>query len=282
MAAFLNVTEDHLDWHGSIEAYAQAKARIFQPETIRVVNREDDTTVRLSEGGEVYSFGASVPQKEGDAGLVDNNGHIALVWRKEGKLEPLCAEEDLHILGRHNTMNALAALLLVRSAGLPVAPAIEALRHYQGEPHRVEEVLTTEDGVTFVDDSKGTNVGAVLAAVKGFAAQKRRVMILMGGDGKGQDFSPLAPALKEATGAVALIGRDAPKIAEVLEETGVPLARFTSLEEAVEWLWNRRQKDDVILLSPACASWDMFKDYAERSARFIARAHQLTDGSKTC
>lgn len=282
VAAFLNVTEDHLDWHGSIEAYAQAKARIFQPETIRVVNREDDTTVRLSEGGEVYSFGASVPQKEGDAGLVDNNGHIALVWRKEGKLEPLCAEEDLHILGRHNTMNALAALLLVRSAGLPVAPAIEALRHYQGEPHRVEEVLTTEDGVTFVDDSKGTNVGAVLAAVKGFAAQKRRVMILMGGDGKGQDFSPLAPALKEATGAVALIGRDAPKIAEVLEETGVPLARFTSLEEAVEWLWNRRQKDDVILLSPACASWDMFKDYVERSARFIARAHQLTDGSKTC
>lgn len=281
-AALLNVTEDHLDWHGSMKAYGEAKARIFKPETVRVVNREDATTVALAAGGTAYTFGSDTPMTDGDAGLADNNGHMALVWRHDGALEPLCAEEDLHILGRHNSMNALAALLLVRSVGLPIAPAIEALRHYHGEPHRVEAVMTTPDGVTFVDDSKGTNVGAVLAAVKGFAAQKRRVMILMGGDGKGQDFSPLAPALKEAAGAVALIGRDAPKLEEVLRPTGVPLARFTSLEEAVEWLWNRRQKGDVILLSPACASWDMFKDYAERSARFIARAHQLTCGQETC
>ncbi len=281
-AAYLNLTEDHIDWHGSLQAYGEAKARIFKPGTVRVVNREDSATLSYARGGVTVSFGQDTPVNNGDAGLISNNGHTVLVRRDNDVIVPLIAEEDLHILGRHNAMNALAALLLIHAAGLPEAPAIEALRAYRGEPHRVEEVLTTADGVTFVDDSKGTNVGAVIAAVKGFGQQHRRVLILMGGDGKGQDFTPLAEALKGVAGAVALIGRDAPGIAAAIAPAGIPQTRFTSLEEAVEWLWNRRQKGDVILLSPACASWDMFKDYAERSARFVARAHQLAGRIESC
>ncbi len=281
-ATYLNLTEDHIDWHGSLEAYGAAKARIFSAQTVRVVNRNDARTLRYAEGGAYVTFGDDTPEREGDAGLVENNTHTVLVRREAGALVPLIAEESLHILGRHNAMNALAALLLVRAVGLPEEAALEALRTYKGEPHRVEAVLSTADGVTFVDDSKGTNVGAVMAAVRGFAAQKRRVLILMGGDGKGQDFTPLCEALAGCTGAVALIGRDAGKISEAIAPAGIPQARFTSLEEAVEWLWNRRQRGDVILLSPACASWDMFRDYAERSARFVARAHQLVEGNERC
>ena len=172
-------------------------------------------------------------------------------------------------------------LALIEAAGLPVGPALAALAAYGGEPHRVERVLDC-DGVTFIDDSKGTNVGAVAAAVKGFAAQGRRILIILGGDGKGQDFSPLVEALKGTAGAVALIGRDAPLIEEALSATGIPMARQTTLEEAVYWLWARHAQGDVLLLSPACASWDMFRDYAERSARFMACARAIAAEEQAC
>lgn len=283
-AAVLNVTEDHLDWHGDMKAYAEAKGRIFKQDTVRVVNREDAETLRLAQGGPVRTFGGGEPVKAGEYGLA--RGTDGLLWLSrldEGASEPtlFCPEKSLLIAGRHNAMNALAALALIEAAGLPVGPALAALAAYGGEPHRVERVLDC-DGVTFIDDSKGTNVGAVAAAVKGFAAQGRRILIILGGDGKGQDFSPLVEALKGTAGAVALIGRDAPLIEEALSATGIPMARQTTLEEAVYWLWARHAQGDVLLLSPACASWDMFRDYAERSARFIACARAIAAEEQAC
>ena len=274
-AAILNVTEDHLDWHGDLKAYADAKGRIFAPTTVRVVNREDAETLRLAGTGARRTFGASAPTADGDYGLVlREDGALWLSALIEGEAKCLTPEASLLIAGRHNTMNALAALALVESAGLPMAPALEALATYRGEPHRVVPVLTHQ-GVTFIDDSKGTNVGAVVAAVKGFAAQGRRILILLGGDGKGQDFALLADALKETTGAIALIGRDAEKIGAALSHLAIPMTRCATLEEAVDWLWTHRQTGDVLLLSPACASWDMFRDYAERSERFVACAERI-------
>lgn len=283
-AAVLNVTEDHLDWHGDMKAYAEAKGRIFKQDTVRVVNREDAETLRLAQGGPVRTFGGGEPVKAGEYGLA--RGTDGLLWLSrldEGASEPtlFCPEKSLLIAGRHNAMNALAALALIEAAGLPVGPALAALAAYGGEPHRVERVLDC-DGVTFIDDSKGTNVGAVAAAVKGFAAQGRRILIILGGDGKGQDFSPLVEALKGTAGAVALIGRDAPLIEEALSATGIPMARQTTLEEAVYWLWARHAQGDVLLLSPACASWDMFRDYAERSARFIACVRAIAAEEQAC
>ena len=186
-AAVLNVTEDHLDWHGDMKAYAEAKGRIFKQDTVRVVNREDTETLRLAQGGPVRTFGGGEPVKAGEYGLA--RGADGLLWLSrldEGASEPtlFCPEKSLLIAGRHNAMNALAALALIEAAGLPVGPALAALAAYGGEPHRVERVLDC-DGVTFIDDSKGTNVGAVAAAVKGFAAQGRRILIILGGDGKG-------------------------------------------------------------------------------------------------
>ena len=283
-AAILNVTEDHLDWHGGMRAYADAKGRIFKPDTIRVVNLEDEETLRLAEGGAMRTFGGDAPARAGEYGLV--KGADGLLWLSKldgDAAEPtlFCPEKSLLIAGRHNAMNALAALALIEAAGLPVGPALAALAEYRGEPHRVERVLDCA-GVTFIDDSKGTNVGAVAAAVKGFAAQGRRILIILGGDGKGQDFSPLAHALSGTTGAVALIGRDAPVIEAALRTTGIPMARLETLEKAVRWLWARRAEGDVLLLSPACASWDMFRDYAERSARFIACASAIAAEEQAC
>lgn len=171
-------------------------------------------------------------------------------------------------------MNALAALALIVSAGLPLEAALEALRVYGGEPHRVAWAGSI-DGVDFIDDSKGTNVGAVAAAVQGFAAQGRPLLIILGGDGKGQDFAPLARALKGAARAAAVIGKDAEPIREALRDCGFPIERCATLESAVDWLWAKRRKGDVMLLSPACASWDMFRNYAERSERFVAKVRTL-------
>ena len=279
-AALLNVTEDHLDWHGSMAAYAEAKGRIFSGGTVRVVNREDEATLKLAGDGDVRTFGASAPVRAGEYGLV--RGADGLMWLAERPADGaetvlLCPEASLLIAGRHNAMNALAALALIEGAGLPLAPALAALAVYRGEPHRVERVLEHE-GVVFVDDSKGTNVGAVAAAVRGFAAQGRRLLIILGGDGKGQDFTPLAEALSGSAGAAALIGRDAGRIAAALEGAAYPVKTLATLEEAVDWLWSQHRDGDVLLLSPACASWDMFRDYAERSARFIAAARRIAAG----
>ncbi len=294
-AALLNVTEDHLNWHGSMAAYADAKRRIFAENTVRVLNRDDEASIASQGGAEsslIRTFGKSAPENPGDYGLLESDG---LMWlsrcepkfeistrrRKTGATGEVLPERlmpvgALRIAGRHNAMNALAALALVEALGAPLAGPLKVLEAYRGERHRVERVMTI-DGVDVIDDSKGTNVGAVAAAVTGFADEGRRLLILLGGDGKGQDFSPLAEALRGRTGLAALIGRDAEAIGRVLEKAGVPHERFETLEAAVEGLWARHRPGDVLLLSPACASWDMFRDYAERSERFIAAARAIAE-----
>lgn len=282
-AALLNITEDHIDWHGSMAAYAEAKARIFSADTVRVTSRDDALALEMTQKGLenpalLRTFGNSVPKHPGEFGL-EMAAHASQgLWlgsMDQLEIEQLYIPESaMKLCGRHNAMNALAALALVAAIGIERQPAIGVLHTYAGEPHRVE-VVRTVDGRDFIDDSKGTNVGAVMAAVRSLAAQGRRIQILMGGDGKGQDFTPLAETLAGRAASVALIGRDAEAIQAALAPAELPMARFATLEEAVEWLWAQSAAGDVILLSPACASWDMFRNYAERSERFKAAAARI-------
>lgn len=185
--------------------------------------------------------------------------------------------EALRIRGRHNASNALAALALATAAGAPLAPMLHALRDYRGEPHRVEPVAIVHE-VEYFDDSKGTNVGATLAALNGLGPE-RRLVVILGGDGKGQDFAPLAPAVARHVRAVALIGRDAPAIRAALASTGVPLHDAPDLPAAVQWCAQQARAGDAVLLSPACASLDMFKDYAHRAQVFVDEVRALQEAA---
>jgi UDP-N-acetylmuramoylalanine--D-glutamate ligase len=186
--------------------------------------------------------------------------------------------DALKIRGQHNATNVLAAIALCRAIGLSLAPLLHAARQYQGEPHRVE-LIATVAGVDYVDDSKGTNVGAAVAAIEGLGggdgSQRARLILIAGGDGKGQDFAPLASAVKRHARAVMLIGRDGPAIREALSDTGVTLTDCWTLEQAVQRAAEMANEGDVVLLSPACASFDMFKDYAHRAQVFADAVHEL-------
>jgi len=293
-ATVLNVTQDHLDWHGSMAAYAADKARIFGRNTVRVLNRDDATVMGMaSPGVTVTTFGTGEPDAPGSFGLVNERGVLWLAnanpgeepEKKKKKNEPaqstepveltinrLMPADALHIRGLHNASNALAALALCRSVGLPLAPLLHGLREYQGEPHRVE-LITSIDNVEYYDDSKGTNVGATVAALEGlgktFGETERQILLIAGGDGKGQDFSPLAGPCSRYVRAVLLIGRDGPAIRAALEPTGVPCFDLPGLPEAVRRASGLAKSGDVVLLSPACASLDMFTNYAHRAQVFI-------------
>lgn len=304
-ATVLNVTQDHLDWHGSMQAYAEAKRRIFGAHGLMVLNRDDPIVAawrppEVAPGGRGaarrkpqparpwVSFGLGLPERPGDWGLQETRGVTWLVRAlpeaevTDGEplpLQRLMPAEALRIQGRHNAANALAALALATAAGAPLAPLLHALRDYRGEPHRVQPVAVVRE-VEYIDDSKGTNVGATLAALQGLGAQ-RRLVVILGGDGKGQDFAPLAPAVARHARAVALIGRDAPAIDAALAATGVPRQRFEDLAAAVRWCAQQAQPGDAVLLSPACASLDMFRDYAHRAQVFVdaVRALQAEEGT---
>ncbi|MDE2366216.1 MAG: UDP-N-acetylmuramoyl-L-alanine--D-glutamate ligase, partial [Betaproteobacteria bacterium] len=173
---------------------------------------------------------------------------------------------ELRVAGLHNTANALAALALCRAIALPFEPLLQALREFRGLPHRMEKVAAFRD-ITFYDDSKGTNVGATVAALNGMA---QRVVLIAGGDGKGQDFSPLAGPVAEHARAVVLIGRDAGKIAAAIRHSGAPLHHAATMEEAVRKSFTLARRGDAVLMSPACASFDMFRDYVHRAEAFVA------------
>jgi UDP-N-acetylmuramoylalanine--D-glutamate ligase len=181
------------------------------------------------------------------------------------------AVDELPLVGLHNAANALAAHALAHAIGLPDAPLIDALRHFRGLPHRMRK-LAEIAGVAFYDDSKGTNVGATVAALTGM---ERPVVLIAGGDGKGQDFSPLAPAVKARARAVVLIGRDAPLIERALAGSGVKIERASGMEEAVATASAAARTGDAVLLSPACASYDMFRDYVHRAEVFAAAVRRL-------
>jgi len=302
-ATVLNVTQDHLDWHGDMDAYAKAKARIFGQKGLMVLNRDDPVVMAMlpppvrvklqrPQVRAHITFGADLPRRPGDFGIERLNGMSWLVRaheadetqkRKRGAaveeqeihLQRLMPADALRIRGQHNALNALAALALAVSAGCGLAPMLYGLREYRGEPHRVEPVAIVDE-VEYFDDSKGTNVGATVAALSGLGVD-RRVVLILGGEGKGQDFSPLAEPVSRHARAVILIGRDAPIIEEALQGTGVSLQHAASMEEAVQAASRRANPGDAVLLSPACASFDMFKDYAHRAAVFCEAVQVLAE-----
>jgi UDP-N-acetylmuramoylalanine--D-glutamate ligase len=190
----------------------------------------------------------------------------------------LMPADALRIRGLHNASNALAALALCRACGLPLAPLLHGLREYQGEPHRVELVASI-DGVEYYDDSKGTNVGATVAALEGlgksFGEADRQILLIAGGDGKGQDFSPLAAPISRYVRATLLIGRDAPALRAAIEPSGVPCFDLDDLPQAVRRASGLARSGDVVLLSPACASLDMFTNYAHRAQVFVDAVREI-------
>jgi UDP-N-acetylmuramoylalanine--D-glutamate ligase len=312
-AAVLNLTQDHLDWHGDMAAYAAAKQRILGERTVAVVNRDDPVVDAMATAPmplpptkpgakpgrarvpkpvqrTVVRFGLTAPTHPGDYGVITEGGMAWLVRAlpdesgvKRRKDEPaeihlqrLMPADALRVRGRHNAANALAALALATAIGCPLAPMLHGLREYGGEPHRVQPVGRVGDVEAF-DDSKGTNVGATVAALVGLGADKApaRLVVILGGDGKGQDFAPLAdPAARHAR-AVALIGRDAPAIEQALAGIDVPKQRHDDLPSAVRWCFEQAQGGDAVLLSPACASFDMFRNYGHRAEVFVQAVREL-------
>ena len=299
-ATVLNISQDHLDWHGSMEAYAGAKARIFGKNALMVLNREDPAVMQMLpqpvrlKGGKYeqrpyVTFGGDMPQRPGDYGLEVVHGMAWLARahdadetekRRKGEdveitLQRFMPADALRIRGRHNAINALSALALATAAGCQLGPMLYGLREYRGEPHRVEPVGIVND-VEYFDDSKGTNVGATVAALHGLGAE-RKLVVILGGDGKGQEFAPLAAPVARFARAVVLIGRDAPLIRAVLEPTDVPLLEAATMEEAVRLATQRAHAGDAVLMSPACASFDMFRNYPHRAEVFRAAVQAIAE-----
>ncbi|NVM91961.1 UDP-N-acetylmuramoylalanine--D-glutamate ligase [Variovorax sp. SG517] len=304
-ATVLNLTQDHLDWHGDMAAYGAAKARIFGAHGLMILNRDDAGVMAMLPAPVKVklqrpqirthvTFGSAMPLRPGDYGIERVNGMSWLVRaleadetqkRKRGAvveeeifLQRLMPADALRIRGRHNAMNALAALALASAAGCPLNAMLYGLREYQGEPHRVEPIAVIDE-VEYFDDSKGTNVGATAAALTGLG-EERRVVVILGGEGKGQDFEPLAAPVRQYARAVVLIGRDAPVIEAALASTGVSLLHAASMDEAVKLASARANPGDAVLLSPACASFDMFKDYAHRAEVFREAVQAYADSPR--
>jgi UDP-N-acetylmuramoylalanine--D-glutamate ligase len=261
-AAMLNLTEDHLDRYAGIGEYGAAKARVFQGDGVQVVNRDDAASAAMAlPGRRVMSFGLDKPQTQDAFGLAQG-------WLVEGEAQ-IVEAAALPIPGSHNVSNALAACALARAFGAPREQLASGLKSFRGLPHRLELVVRRK-GVDWYDDSKGTNVGATIAALRGLG---RKAVLILGGEGKGQDFSPLrAPALQFAS-RVLLIGRDALLIEAAL--AGLPTEHCASLEAAVERAVQLAKAGEAVLLSPACASFDMFRDYKHRGEAFAAAVRAL-------
>jgi UDP-N-acetylmuramoylalanine--D-glutamate ligase len=279
-AAVLNLSEDHLDRYDGMREYAAAKARIFLGSAIdrggvggiQILNRNDSTVCGMALGGrKQITFGLDLPAGDNDFGLLQENKDTWLVY----ETTRLMKTSDLGVSGLHNAANALAALALCRAVALPFEPLLQALHEFRGLPHRMENV-GTYGGITFYDDSKGTNVGATAAALTGMT---QSVVLIAGGVGKGQDFAPLAKPIAERVRAVVLIGQDARKIASAINHCGVPLHHASTMEEAVQKSFWLAQEGDAVLMSPACASFDMFKNYAHRAEAFIAAVRRVQAGT---
>ena len=265
VASVLNLSEDHMDRYPDMAAYASAKARIFSGTGVQVLNRDDPRTLAMAlPDRHVVSFGLDRCPKDENFGLCEDELCLG-----SGMLMPLSA---LPVAGLHNAANALAALALTCALGLPMDDLLRGLVHFKGLPHRVEKVAEI-DGVTYYDDSKGTNVGATEAALYGMG--NRRAVVILGGDGKGQDFSPLKAAVEANARAVLLIGRDAPLIAVAIEGCGVETYTVAGLPEAVETAQRLAHAGDAVLLSPACASFDMFRNYTHRAEVFVDAVNKL-------
>ena len=271
-AVVLNVTEDHLDrYAGSMDAYAAAKARIFRGHGVQVVNRDDMRSDSMRRAGRrQISFGLNAPKRESDWGIAR---YGETTWLVQG-VKKIMRADELQVSGLHNVANALAALALCRALEMPLEPLVRALRTFKGLPHRVEKVAEV-NGITYYDDSKGTNVGATEAALMGLG---KPAIVILGGDGKGQDFSPLKDAVAKHARAAVLIGRDGPLIGQALQGCGKPVLQARDMDEAVMIATTNAQIGDAVLMSPACASFDMYRSYLHRAEVFIAAVKKLQKG----
>jgi UDP-N-acetylmuramoylalanine--D-glutamate ligase len=267
-ATVLNVSDDHLDRYIDLEDYATAKARVFRGDGGQVLNRQDVRVKRMAIAGrQLITFGLDAPGDPADFGLRENRGEPWIV-RGDSFLLPV---HELPLAGLHNAANAMAALALCDGIGLDSVRLLTALRQFRGLPHRVER-LADIAGVTYFDDSKGTNVGATVAALQGLG---RKVVVILGGDGKGQDFSPLKDAVVRHARGVVLIGRDGPSIGRAIAGCAVPVLSAGDLDEAVHVAATLAQNGDAVLLSPACASFDLFRDYEHRAQVFAEAVRRL-------
>jgi UDP-N-acetylmuramoylalanine--D-glutamate ligase len=296
VATILNITQDHLDWHDDMDNYAHAKANIFGSDSVMLLNRDDVRVwshrpqhIKGENKRTCLSFGSDVPQNTGDFGLEEAAGIVWLVraysdaeppikkrsagYMAEIFIQRLMPIEALRIHGRHNACNALAALALCSSVGCDLADLLHGLGEYLGEPHRTQSIGILHE-VEFFDDSKGTNVGATIAALKGLGAT-RQLLLILGGDGKGQDFSLLRDPISQFVKAVFLIGKDAENIRLVLNDTNVPCVFCTDMREAVNQAYVASSAGDAVLLSPSCASWDMYKNYEHRAQAFTQATYEL-------
>lgn len=261
-AVVLNVSQDHLDRYAGMQEYGAAKRRIYRDAAMKLINLDDALVAAWEEDDEGWQrFTLRQPQRCDDFGLISKDDGL---WLAKGD-KALLPVTELKLAGMHNVANALAALALGDGMGLPMASMLNTLRRFGGLPHRCQW-LAQRDGVSWYNDSKATNVGAAVAAINGMPGQ---VVLLAGGEGKGQDFTPLRDAMADKGRAAILFGRDAGVIAAALDQI-VPVERVTTLREAVRAAQALAQPGDTVLLAPACASFDMFKDYEDRGAQFAA------------
>jgi UDP-N-acetylmuramoylalanine--D-glutamate ligase len=258
-ATMLNLSEDHLDRYAGLAEYAEAKARVFMGKGAQVLNRCDSASMALALPERVQvTFGLDAPEMPEDFGIADG-------WLVRGK-DQILAVAELPLAGSHNASNALAACALASAVGAPLVSLAKGLKTFRGLPHRMQRVAQ-RGGVDWLDDSKGTNVGATVAALNGMS---RAAVLILGGEGKGQNFAPLVPAIRARAKHVLLIGRDAALIEKAIAASGVAMERIESMEKAVARAAQIAAPGDAVLLSPACASFDMFRDYRHRGAAFAA------------
>ena len=296
-ATILNITQDHLDWHGTFEAYTAAKNNVYGTSGLMLLNRNDPlvmaavpSQIKGKPTRSYLTYGHDEPQRPGDYGIETVNGMAWLVRASEidetikrkrgGKneeielhIQRLMPVDALRVHGLHNATNALAALGLAHAAGCALGPMLHGLREYKGEPHRVESIAIINE-VEYFDDSKGTNVGATVAALAGLGAH-RKLVVMLGGVGKDQDFSPLALPVSRFARAVVLMGRDASLIGNALKDSAVTLLFAESMQEAVSLAAQQAQPGDAVLMSPACASFDMFDNYEHRARVFCEAVNAL-------
>lgn len=262
-ATVLNLSDDHLDRHHSMQNYANIKSSIFSGDGVMVVNADDPQVAAMAnENRHVVRFTLEKPQSENDYGLRCENGVDYLAHGNE-LLMPVT---EMRMPGRHNQANALAALALGEAAGLAMSAMLQTLREFPGLPHRCQWIAE-RNGINYYEDSKGTNVGATLAALEGMPGEK--VVLIAGGQGKGQDFTPLRKAVAERARAVVLIGEDAARLQQALDGTA-PVMFAETMSQAVLMAGELAHSGDSVLLSPACASFDMYANYVERGKAFIA------------
>ena len=297
VATVLNISQDHLDWHETHAAYVAAKANVLGKSAVMLLNRNDEQVSALRTPvvkgklpRKCITFGIDAPKRPGDYGIDMSSGMSWLVRAAEldesiklkrgdqGEVAELYIQrlmplDALRVSGLHNAANALAALALATQAGCVLAPLLHGLREYRGEPHRVQSVAVV-DNIEYFDDSKGTNVGATVAALTGLGASRKLVLIL-GGVGKGQDFSPLIEPVARYARAVVLIGQDAPLIKAALQRVSIAVVDAMSMEHAVSLAAENAQAGDAVLMSPACASFDMFDNYEHRAHAFCDAVRTL-------